>query len=135
MKTLYPYLSFTGNCEEAINFYKEALGAEVVEFHRYTGMPDVAEADKNKILHAHLVVDGISLMCADTMPQYGEVKKGNDVTLMLGFDDEAEQTKLFEALAQGGTVTMPLADTFWNARYGSLVDKYGFSWSFNCDKK
>lgn len=135
MKTLNPYLSFTGNCEEALNFYKEALGAEIADINRYTDMPDAPEGFKDKILHAHLVADGISFMCSDNMPEQGEVKKGNDITLMLGFEDEAEQTKIFNALAQGGQITMPLEDTFWEARFGALIDKYGFSWSFNCQKK
>jgi PhnB protein len=135
MRTLNPYLSFTGNCEEALHFYQQIFGGEVVELHRYTEMPDVPEAYKNKILHAHLVADGVAFMMSDNMPEYGEVKKGNDVTLMLGFESEAEQTKVFEALLEGGKVVMPLEDTFWNARFGSLVDKYGFNWSLNCDKK
>jgi PhnB protein len=135
MKTLNPYLSFTGNCEEALHFYKEALGGEIVELHRYDEMPDSPAELKEKILHAQLTSGNVSFMCSDTFPQYYEVKKGNDVTMMLGFDNEEEQTKAFEALAQGGTITMPLEDTFWNARFGSLVDKYGFSWSLNYDKK
>ena len=132
---LNPYLSFTGNCEEALNFYKEALGGEITELNRYAEMPDSPEAYKDKILHANLTIGNMSLMCSDAMPGYYEVQKGNDVTLMLGFDDEAEQTKIFEALAQGGTITMPLEDTFWQARFGSLIDKFGFNWSLNCDKK
>ena len=135
MKTLYPYLSFTGNCEEALHFYQKALGAEIVELRRYTDMPDAPEAYKNYVLHAQLVAEGVSFMMSDTMPEYGEIKKGSDVMLMLDFDNEAEQTKVFEALAQGGQITMPLEDTFWNARFGSLIDKFGFNWSFNCDKK
>ncbi len=135
MKSLNPYFSFEGNCEEAIHFYKQALGVEVVDINRYTDMPDSPAEYKDKILHAHLEGAGISFMCSDSIPGYYEVKKGNDVTLMLGFDDEAEQTKIFNALAEGGQITMPLEDTFWDARFGSLIDKFGFSWSFNCQKQ
>lgn len=135
MVYLNPYLSFTGNCEEALNFYKEVLGAEIVELSRYAEMPDSPEAYKDKILHAQLKVGDIAFMCSDAMPEYYQVQKGNDVTLMLGFNDEAEQTKIFNALSQGGTIIMPLEDTFWQARFGSLTDKFGFNWSLNCDKK
>ncbi len=137
MKTLHPYLTFSGNCEEAMHFYKEALGAEIVEFRRFDEMDPSLPAEQQKlVMHANLVIEGINFMLSDAMPdQLDKLSTGSNFTLTIDLDSEDEQSKLFEALSQGGQITMPLMDTAWNARFGMLIDKYGFSWSFNCDKK
>lgn len=88
---------------------------------------------KDKIMHAELVMGNFSIMFSDGAP-HKEIIKGNNIQLNLECESEEEQTRIFDALAKGGEVTMPLQDTFWNARFGQLKDKFGLHWMLNFDK-
>ena len=132
---LITYLTFAGNCEEALNFYKEALGAEVLMISRMGDSPmKIAEILKNKIMHARLRIGENELYMSDTFDP-SSVKQGNNVSLSIQIDDTAQLEKLFNSLSAGGTVKMPLEDTFWGARFGMFVDKFGIHWMLNCELK
>ena len=136
MKTLGIYLTFSGNCEEALNFYKQALGGEILSMQRFESVPSekLADSDKKKIMHSEFKSENIYFMASDSIhPEY-PVINGSNITLSLNFTDEKEQETIFNNLAAGGKVTMPLADAFWGAKFGMLVDKYGFNWMVNCEK-
>ncbi len=137
IKALNPYLNFNGNGLEAIALYERALGAQVeggvMKWGDLPGM-DSAPADKNRVMHAMLRIGEGVVMISDTRPQ-DPASAGNNVHVCLQFTDVADMTKKFEALAVGGKVTMPLADTFWGARFGMLVDAFGVGWMFNCELK
>lgn len=132
---LITYLSFAGNCEEAINFYKEALGAEILQVSKMGDSPmEVHENLKDKIMHARMQVGENELYLSDTFDP-ATLKQGNNVSLSIQADDIPQLEKLFDRLSAGGNVTMPLADAFWGARFGMFVDKFGIHWMFNCELK
>ncbi|MFN2457778.1 MAG: VOC family protein [Chitinophagaceae bacterium] len=129
---LTPYLSFSGNCEEALNFYAKIFNGEIKNLSRFEGSPaESMSEDKQKILHANFEADGLSFMASDG----GKGVEGDMVHLSINFDDVEDQQKIFENLSQGGKVTMPLEDAFWGARFGMLTDKYGINWMVNCEIK
>ncbi len=135
---LVPYLFFTGNCEEALNFYKTIFGGDVAGVMRWSEMPKdaggpaVTPENANKVMHARFESGPITLMAADASPgkTYGE----GPISLSLGLTDESESQRIFDGLAAGGNVEMPLADTFWGAKFGMLTDKFGIDWMVNCQK-
>ena len=132
IQQLNPYLIFNGTAEQAIRFYESALGAKTEGLMRYAEVPGEKAAPEyaNKVIHAMLQIGGGVVMVSDAGPG-SEVTKDSNVHVCLQFDDVAEMTKKFEALAKGGEVTMPLADTFWGAHFGMLTDAYGVRWMFN----
>jgi PhnB protein len=130
---LNPYLTFNGQCEAAFKFYELCLGGKIDFMLTYRNSP---MADKfppewgDKILHSTLTVDGNVLQGADSPPgQEGEMK---GVSLALGIDEPADAERIFNALAEKGTVTMPLQQTFWAVRFGTLVDQFGVPWMISC---
>ncbi len=128
---LEPYLTFNGQCEAALHFYKDVFKGEITALNRFEGSPighDVT--DGNKIMHASFVAGGVRFMASDGM---GDTVPGSNITMSLGTADVADAERVFNALADGGTVRMPLADQFWGAKFGMLVDKYGIPWMINCD--
>lgn len=132
---LITYLTFAGNCEEAMNFYKEALGAEILLFSRMGDSPmEIPENLKGKIMHARMQIGENELYMSDTFDP-SSLNQGNNVSLSIQVDDTAQLEKLFNSLSVGGNVTMPLADAFWGARFGMFVDKFGIHWMFNCELK
>lgn len=130
--TLEPYLFFNGRCEEAINFYKEALGAEVTLQMRMNEAPEshppgaVPPGFENKIMHANLRIGTMNLMVSDGNSDAAPSFKG--FTLSLGVADAPEAERRFNALAQGGKVVMPLGKTFWSPCFGMLEDRFGVGW-------
>lgn len=134
MKQLNVYFTFDGNAEKAMNFYAACLGG-VIEFIQYfKDAPMESEASqKDKVMHATLRAGDIVLMASDQMPGV-PVVSGNQISLSLSFDNEADQTDTFNKLLEGGAVTMELQDTFWGARFGMLTDQFGVNWMFNFDK-
>ena len=129
---IQPYLNFDGRCEEAINFYKKALGAELTMLMRYSETPDapppgmVAPGSENKVCHAAFRIGESTVMASD-----GGCRGKSDfqgITLNLSVASEAEADRAFAALAEGGKVTMPLMKTFFSPRFGMLVDRFGVSW-------
>ncbi len=135
MKKITTYLFFPGNCEEALGFYKDALGGTLRSMQRFgeAGMP-VDDEYKDKIMHAELVMGDLNIMFSDGAP-HKEIIEGNNVQLNLECESEEEQNRIFDALAEGGEVTMQLQDTFWNARFGQLIDKFGIHWMLNYSKE
>ena len=132
MKSLNPYLAFAGNCEEALDFYKDCLGGDITMKMTFGQSPmPVDDSHKDKIMHAEFKAGDVQFMASDGMPGF-QVNPGNNVTMSLNFSDQNEQESTFNNLANGGNVTMPLQDTFWGAKFGMLTDKYGINWMFNC---
>ena len=131
---LNPYLTFNGQCREAMNFYQLCLGGELViqkisESPMAVQMPSEAGAN---ILHSSLTSGPIVLMGSDMM---GENKvRGNDFFLCLNFTSDEEINACFAKLSEGGKVRMGLHQTFWGATYGELTDKFGFNWALNYSK-
>ena len=130
---LITYLTFAGNCEEALNFYKETLGGEVLQLsHMGEGQMEVPESVKGKVMHARLKIGENVLYMADNFDP-PSVKQGNNVSLSLDMDNLAQTESLFNKLSAGGTITQPLQDTFWGARFGMFTDKFGIHWMMNCE--
>ena len=132
---LITYVSFAGNCEEALNFYKEVLDGEILQIsHMGDGQMEVPETLKDKVMHARLQIGENVLYMSDTFDP-SAIKQGNNISLSLQIEDTAKLEKLFKKLSEGGTVKMPLEDTFWGARFGMFVDKFGIHWMMNCQLK
>ena len=132
---LITYLTFAGNCEEAIGFYKETLGAEVIHVSFMgEGQMEVPENLKGKVMHARLKIGENELYMSDTFDP-SALKQGSNVSLSLQSDDLAQTESLFSKLSAGGKVVMPLQDTFWGARFGMFTDKFGIQWMINCELK
>ena len=136
MKQLHVYLSFPdGKCREALEFYTKALGGEIVSSQTFGSRNQSPKPEMDDyIIHAEFKADDIFFMASDAMPHHVSTA-GTNVTLSINLDDQEEQTKIFNALAEGGNVQMALQDTFWGARFGMLTDKYGVNWMTNCEKK
>lgn len=135
MEALIPYLNFNGNASEALDFYSNALNGEIVFKQTFGESPmESPESQKNKIMHASFKAGDLHFLVSDTM-EGQPVSQGSNLSLSLNFEDVNELNKIFAALAEGGKVTMELQDTFWGARFGMLIDKYGFNWMFNHDYK
>ena len=130
--SIQPYLFFNGRCEEAIEFYRKALGAEVEVMMRFSDSPDpmppgsTAPGFENKVMHATLRIDGAVLMVSDAMSAGPTDFKG--FSLSVDARDEAGVDKKFNALADGGKVTMPPGKTFWSPRFGMVTDRFGVGW-------
>ena len=138
MVSINPYLLFDGTCAEAMNHYKSVFGGEFATINRFGEMPDgnkLSEEEQNRIMHVSLPMsDGSILMASDCLPsQNGHIKGGDNFQLSVAAESEEEATNLFNALAEGGNVTMPLAKTFWGSFFGMLVDKYHIEWMINYD--
>jgi PhnB protein len=132
---LNPYLSFNGQCQAAFKFYAEVLGGEILASMTYgeTPMCDHTPPDwRDKIAHTRMTVGGTLLMGSDSPPDHFEPMTG--ITVALGIDEPAEAERVFHALAAGGTVTMPIQETFWARRFGMLTDGFGTPWMINCEK-
>jgi len=125
-----PYLFIDGRCEEALEFYKKAIGAEVTALIRFKDSPDptmvYGGADPNKILHAVFRVGETTIMTSDGRNQGKPSFQG--FALSIAVKTEAETKKLFDALAQGGRVEMPLTKTFFSPSFGMVVDRFGIMW-------
>jgi PhnB protein len=133
MPQLNAYLSFDGNCAEAMTHYARILGAKLEALITYdeapTGEP-VPASHAKRIMHAYLVHQDFSLMAGDTPPGVAhEGMKG--MMLALTYPTAAEGKRVFEALAQGGTINMPLGETFWAEAFGMVVDRFGTPWGVN----
>ena len=131
MRSLNAYLNLGGKAKEALDFYERCFQGEVTELMTFADAKvDVPEAFQEAVMHASFKAEGIHFMVSDGRP--GEkMESGNAMTLSIHHDSEEAQAALFASLSEGGEVTMPLADTFWNARFGELTDRYGIRWMFN----
>jgi PhnB protein len=123
------YLDFGGCCEEAIEFYRRALDAEVLALHRFKDSPNpgmVSPGSENKVMHASFRVGETTLMASDG--RCGGKPTFQGIWLSLNVANEAEAQRRFAALADGGQVHMPLAKTFFASAFGMIVDRFGVSW-------
>jgi len=135
MKKLIPYLTFAGNCREAVEFYKEALNGEIVSIQTFgEAKSNFGPEHDNKIIHAEFKAEDVHFMASDEMPGF-VANLGNNISLDIDLTDFTEQAKIFAALSKDGKVDMPLQDTFWGAKYGTLTDRYGIHWMLNCYKQ
>jgi len=127
--TVQPYLFFEGRCDEAIEFYRQALGAEVTMLMRFKDSPDPEMAPpgaSDKVMHAVLRIGDATVFASDSRCQGSPRFEG--FALSLTARDEAEADRLFAALAKGGQVHMPLTKTFFAPRFGMVADRFGVSW-------
>ena len=131
---LNAYLTFDGQCEAAFKFYERCLGGKIEALFTHEGSPMAEQVPpdwRKKIMHARLVVGDQVLMGSDSPPAHHEAAKGFSVSV--GIDDPADAERIFRALAENGTVRMPLQQTFWAVRFGMLVDRFGIPWMINCE--
>ena len=126
-----PYLFFGGRCEEALEFYRTALGAQVDFLMHYKESPEplppgrIPPGFENKVMHATFRIGGTTLMASDGCEEGGSF---TGFSLSLAVPTEAEANRAFTALAAGGQVTMPLTKTFWSPCFGMLTDRFGIGW-------
>lgn len=133
---IQPYLFFGGRCDEAIAFYREALGAEVEMLMRFRDSPEAPPEGtlppgfEDKVMHASLRVGETTLMASDGC---GEAGGFAGFSLSYAAPSEADAAAVFAALAEGGTVQMPLSKTFWSPCFGMLTDRFGVAWMVNVE--
>lgn len=136
MKSMNPYLTFAGQCRDALNTYQKIFGGTIVSMQTYgeSNMADAGGADKDAVIHSEFQAEGMHFMASDDMRGF-QPHSDNNITLSLDLSDLQEQDRIYNALAEGGTATYPLADTFWGARFGQVTDKFGIQWMLNCQKQ
>ncbi len=130
---LSPYLTFNGRCKEAIEFYHQHLGGHIQMMMTYGESPmadQVPPEQRDRVLHATLIVGETVLMGADSPPDRYKEPSGFSVSIQL--TDAAEAERIFNALSEGGSITLPLQQTFWAVRFGMFVDRFGIPWMVNC---
>ena len=128
------YLTFNGDCEAAFKFYEKCLGAKIQMMMPHEGSPMANEVPanwKNKILHASLLVGEQQLMGSDAPPD--RYRKTQGFSISINVNDVAEAERIFRELSEGGSVQMPLGETFWAVRFGMFVDRFGIPWMVNCE--
>jgi len=129
-----PYLSFRGNCAEAMRFYERALGGKLEDLLTWGQSPmakDCAPASLDQVMHSCLVLPGGSLLMAGDCPPNMPYEGIKGVSIALSYDTVAEAEQRFNALAAGGQVTMPMGPTFWAKKFGMLTDRFGTPWIVN----
>lgn len=129
------YLNFSGRCEEAFQSYEKLLGGKIDGLYRYEGTPAGSQVPPEwaqKIMHIRLVVGQNEIMGADSPPGMGGDEAAKRFCMSM-LKDPAEAERLFNGLADGGSVQMPLQQTFWAAKFGMLVDRFGIPWMINCE--
>lgn len=131
-----PYLTFKGNCEEAFNFYKTVFGGDFSYLGRFSEMPPqegvkaLPEEDKNKIMHVSLPISKETmLMGSDTGGEWApKTVVGNNFSISVSVNSKEEADRIFNALSEGGKVTMPMEATFWGDYFGMFTDKFDINW-------
>jgi PhnB protein len=132
---LNPYLSFKGQCEAAFRFYERVLGGKIEGRRTHAGTQaeeHVPPEWRDKILHAYMTVGDMVLMGSDTPPESYEQPRGFWVSIRI--KDPADAETIFHALAENGTVQMPIQQTFFSPRFGMLIDQFGIPWMINCER-
>ena len=137
--TVNIYLTFESGCGEAFNFYKSIFGGEFESISKFSEMPEhpdypIKDEDKDKIMHVTLPISKETrLMGSDTASGFGPgIVAGNNFSIIINTESKEESDKVFNSLSEGGKVTMPLQDTFWESYFGSCTDKFGISWMVSC---
>jgi PhnB protein len=132
---LNPYLMFNGQCEVAFRFYEKCLRGEVVLMMTYGDSPLSRQTPpdwRQKIIHATFAFGEHILQGADALPE--NYRKPQGFSVMLNLDTAAEADRIFNALAEHGTVQIPLQESFWASHFGVLIDQFGTPWTINCGK-
>jgi|SRR5690606_22166045 len=129
------YLTFNGNCREAVHFYKEVFHAEEPKIMTFGDSPDgpkelFNESTKDLVMHTRLIINGSTVMFSDTFPGADYIV-GNNITLAYISDHAEELKEVYEKLKAGGEVLMELQETFWSKLYGQVIDRYGIQWQLN----
>jgi PhnB protein len=133
---LVPYLQYQGNCEEALNFYKEILNGRIEIASRYDNPAMNAPEDfKNKILHARFYFGKYMLFASDMMPK--KINEGllSNISISLGLHDEEFAKDIFDRLSNGGKINIPFKKQFWGDWHGNFEDRFGIRWMVNCSEK
>ena len=131
MKAIHPYLTFNGNCREAMEFYAKALDGHL-NLMTWAEAPEPPPEGADRVMHSRLMLrDGV-LMASDTPAGQPPTPIGRNAGLSIECSSREEEERIFAALSAGGHVTMPLQDTFWGAHYGMLTDKFGTWWMLDC---
>ena len=141
MTTINPYITFTGNCEAAFTYYKTVFGGEYSYIGRFNGMPPqegapaMSAEDGEKIMHVSLPISKETiLMGSDSVGEWcAKIVTGNNFSVSITTDSQAEADRLFTALSADGQATMPMSQTFWGSYFGMLTDKFGISWMISFD--
>src|SRR5271155_5619062 len=131
---LNPYLLFNGNCADAFKFYEKCLGGKIEAMMTHAGTPAEKHTPPewvNKILHARLNVNGEILMASDAPP--GRQERPQGFSLSLTIKDPLDAERIFKALSENGTISMPFQKTFFAQRFGMFVDQFGIPWMINCE--
>src|SRR5687768_13742492 len=129
-----PYITFKGECAEAFKFYEQCLGGRIVmmQTHGESPMKEHVPPDwHDKVIHVRLEVGTNVLMGSDAPPQHYDAPRG--VYVSIGVESAAEAERIFNALKEGGQVTMPLEKTFWSSAFGMVVDRFGTPWMVNAE--
>ncbi|HWZ04449.1 MAG TPA: VOC family protein [Mucilaginibacter sp.] len=130
---LIPYLSFGGNAEEVMHTYEKIFEGAVHDVSRFGDTnPNTPEEQKNKIMHGRLTFGDNMLMFSDGRPD-DTINHGDGISLSIGLSDEAKARSIFDQLAEGGNVTLPMSKQFWGAIFGMVTDKFGIHWMINCE--
>lgn len=130
---LNPYLIFNGDCEEALKFYEQAIGGKIDSINRFAGSPSAEHVPAewgDKVLHATIKIDGNLLMASDAPP--GHYSQPQGIHISISLNDPVKGEQIFNALAEGGTTTMPFSKTFWASGFGMCTDRFGIPWMVNC---
>ncbi|WP_246661029.1 MULTISPECIES: VOC family protein [unclassified Tardiphaga] len=125
-------MHYSGNCEEALNFYVKAIGAKIDVIMHVKGSPaeeHLPPEMADKVLHSQFTIDGEVVMASDAPPAHFEKPQGFSVALQI--QDPAEGERIFKALADGGAIKMPYGATFWSKGFGMCIDKFGIPWMVN----
>jgi PhnB protein len=131
-----PYLGFNGQCAAAFKFYEQCLGGKLVAMHSFAETPaaEHVPADwRDRIMHAQLDLGGAALMGSDS-PSADRYQKPAGIYVSLHIDTPAEAERVFRELSEGGTVEMPIQETFWAERFAMFTDRFGTPWMINCSK-
>jgi PhnB protein len=143
MTTVNVYLVFNGNCEEAFDRYKKVFGGEFASINRFgempphEGMPPMPADMKSKIMHVSLPISKeTSLMGSDTSEGFGaNTTAGNNFSIAIHTDSREKADRYFKQLSDGGSIQMPLQETFWGAYWGMCTDRFGIGWQVNVNLK
>lgn len=127
-----PYIITNGNGKEVAEFYKNAIGAELLTLQTYGDLPEspehpIAEGQKDLVVHAHLKIGGSDLMLSDAFPGQPYIV-GSNVTIAIHLSDADEAKRIYANLAEGGEETLPLQETFFSPAYGQVIDRNGVQW-------
>ena len=131
------YLTFDGTCEDALNFYADTLGGEILMLSHFNEMPEgdfkPPPGSENRVLHARMMLGGKLVMASDSFP--GQTVTHGGFSMQTGWDSVEEAEAIFAKLSEGGSISMPFGPTFWAKAFGTCKDKFGVDWMVNVDRE